>query len=122
MSIHEVKIDVGGKTLRIETGRMARLAAGSVLVQYGETMVLSGASVATPREGLDFFPLTLDYREKTYAAGKIPGGFFKREGAPTQKEILTMRMADRPIRPLWPDGYKADVQIQSFVLSYDQLN
>jgi polyribonucleotide nucleotidyltransferase len=122
LSIHEVKIDVGGKTLRIETGRMARLAAGSVLVQYGETMVLSGASVAPPREGLDFFPLTIDYREKSYAAGKIPGGFFKREGAPTQKEILTMRMADRPIRPLWPDGFKADVQIQSFVLSYDQLN
>jgi polyribonucleotide nucleotidyltransferase len=119
---HEVTIDVGGKTLRIETGRMARLAAGSVVVSYGETLVLSAASVAPAREGLDFFPLTLDYREKTYAAGKIPGGFFKREGAPTQKEILTMRMADRPIRPLWPDGFKADVQVQSFVLSYDQQN
>jgi polyribonucleotide nucleotidyltransferase len=119
---HEVTVDVGGKALRIETGRMARLAAGSVVVTFGETMVLSGASVAPAREGIDFFPLTIDYREKTYAAGKIPGGFFKREGAPTQKEILTMRMADRPIRPLWPDGFKADVQVQSFVLSFDQQN
>ena len=122
MAKHEVAVDVGGRSLRIETGRMARLAAGSVVVTFGETMVLTGASVAAPREGIDFFPLTIDYREKTYAAGKIPGGFFKREGAPSQKEILTMRMADRPIRPLWPEGYKADIQVQSFVISYDQQN
>ena len=122
MTIHEVTIEVGGKPLRIETGRMARLAGGSVVVQYGETMVMTAASVSPPRPGLDFFPLTLDYREKGYAAGKIPGGFLKRESAPTPKEILTMRMADRPIRPLWPDGYKMDTQIQSFVVSYDQLN
>ena len=122
MSIHEVSIEVGGKPLRIETGRMARLAAGSVVVRYGDTMVMSAASVSPPRPGLDFFPLTLDYREKGYSAGKIPGGFLKRESAPTPKEILTMRMADRPIRPLWPKGYKMDTQIQSFVISYDQLN
>ncbi len=122
MSIHEVTIDVGGKPLRIETGRVARLAAGSVIIQYGETMVLSGASVSPPRPGLDFFPLTIDYREKTYSAGKIPGGFLKRESAPSPKEILTMRMTDRPIRPLWPKGFKMDVQCQTYVISYDQYN
>ena len=122
MSIHEVTIEVGAQSLRIETGRMANLAGGSVVVQLGETMVMSAASVSPPRPGLNFFPLTLDYREKGYAAGKIPGGFLKRESAPTPKEILTMRMADRPIRPLWPKGYKMDTQIQSFVISYDQSN
>ncbi len=122
MSIHEVTVDVGGRTLRIETGRMARLAAGAALIQFGETMVLSATSTAPPRPGLDFFPLTVDYREKTYSAGKIPGGFLKREAMPSPKEILTMRMADRPIRPLWPEGFKNDVQIQSLVISYDQLN
>ena len=81
---------------------MARLAAGAVVVQFGETMVVTGASVSPPRGGIDFFPLMIDYREKTYSAGKIPGGFLKREAAPSPKEILTMRMADRPIRPLWP--------------------
>ncbi len=122
MPTHTVTIDVGGKPLSIETGRMARLAAGSVVVRYGDTMVLSAASVSGPKEHLPFFPLTIDYREKNYAAGKIPGGFLKREGPPSQKEILTMRMTDRPIRPLWPKGYRADTQVQSFVISYDQLN
>jgi polyribonucleotide nucleotidyltransferase len=122
LPVHEVVIDVGGRPLTIETGRMARLAAGSALVRFGDTMVLSGAATAPPREGLDFFPLTIDYREKTYAAGKIPGGFLKRESAPTPKEILTMRMTDRPIRPLWPEGYGEDTQVQSFVLSFDQQN
>lgn len=122
MPIHSVTIDVGGKPLTIETGRMARLAAGSVVVTYGETMVLSAASVAAPRATADFFPLTVDYREKSYSAGKIPGGFLKREGPPSPKEILTMRMTDRPIRPLWPKGYRDDTQVQSFVISYDQLN
>ena len=122
MSIHEVTIDVGGRSLHIETGRMARLAAGSVVVRLGETMVMSACSYSPPREGIDFFPLTIDYREKTYAAGKIPGGFLKRESAPSMKEILTMRMTDRPIRPLWPKGFKMDLQCQSFVISYDQLN
>jgi len=122
LSIHTVTIDVGGQTLSIETGRMARLAAGSVLVRYGDTMVLSAASTSGPKEHLPFFPLTIDYREKYYSAGKVPGGFMKREGPPSPKEILTMRMTDRPIRPLWPKGYRNDTQIQSFVLSYDQLN
>src|SRR5262245_12881149 len=122
MPAHEVSLDIGGKTLTIETGRMARLAAGSAVVRYGDTMVISGASVGPAREGGDFFPLTIDYREKAYAAGKIPGGFLKRESAPSPKEILTMRMADRPIRPLWPDGYLDDIQVQTFVLSYDQQN
>jgi len=122
LSIHEVSIDLGGRTLSIETGRMVRLAAGSVVIRLGETMVVSGASVSPPRPGLNFFPLTIDYREKTYSAGKIPGGFLKRESAPSPKEILTMRMADRPIRPLWPKGFKMDLQCQSFVISYDQLN
>lgn len=122
MPIHTVTIDVGGKPLSIETGRMARLAAGSVVVRYGETMVLSAASASGPKEHLPFFPLTIDYREKYYSAGKIPGGFMKREGPPSPKEILTMRMTDRPIRPLWPKGYRNDTQVQSFVLSYDQLN
>ncbi len=122
MSIHSVTIDVGGKPLTIETGRMANLAAGSVVTSYGETMVVTGASTSKPRAGISWFPLTIDYREKTYSAGKIPGGFLKRESAPTPKEILTMRMTDRPIRPLWPDGFKDEVQVQSYVISYDQLN
>ncbi|MDJ0521360.1 MAG: polyribonucleotide nucleotidyltransferase [Planctomycetota bacterium] len=122
MSVHEVTIDVGGRSLSIETGRMARLAAGSVVVRFGETMVISAASSSPPRPGLNFFPLTIDYREKTYSAGKIPGGFLKRESAPSPKEILTMRMADRPIRPLWPKGFKTDLQCQTFVISYDQMN
>ncbi|MFV1959121.1 MAG: polyribonucleotide nucleotidyltransferase, partial [Planctomycetota bacterium] len=122
MPIHSVTIDVGGRPLTIETGRMARLAAGSVVVSFGEAMVLSGASVSGPKAHLPFFPLTIDYREKNYSSGKIPGGFLKREGPPSPKEILTMRMTDRPIRPLWPKGYRNDTQVQSFVISYDQLN
>jgi polyribonucleotide nucleotidyltransferase len=101
---------------------MARLAAGAVVVSYGDTMVITGASTSKPRAGISWFPLTIDYREKTYSAGKIPGGFLKRESAPSPKEILTMRMTDRPIRPLWPDGYKDEVQCQTFVISYDQMN
>ena len=119
---NEVTLDIGGKTLTIETGRLALLAAGSAMVRLGDTIVLSGASNGTPREGIDFFPLTIDYREKTYGAGKIPGGFLKRESAPSPREILTMRMTDRPIRPLWPEGFQDDVQIQTFVISYDQQN
>ncbi len=111
--------EIGGRSFSFETGRMARQAHGSVVVRYGETMVLVAATTGKAREGIDFFPLTMDYREKTGSAGKIPGGFFKREGRPTTKEILTMRMMDRPIRPLFPDGFKAEVQIQAFVLSAD---
>jgi len=111
--------EIGGRSFSLETGRMARQANGSVVVRYGDTTVLVASTMGTPRAGIDFFPLTMDYREKTSSAGKIPGGFFKREGRPTMKEILTMRMMDRPIRPLFPDGFKAEVQIQAFVLSAD---
>jgi polyribonucleotide nucleotidyltransferase len=101
---------------------MARQADGSALVRYGDTVVLVAAVSGPPRAGIDFFPLQVDYREKTYSAGKFPGGFFKREGRPTLKEILTMRLTDRPIRPLFPEGYKQDLQIYATVLSFDQKN
>lgn len=113
---------IGGRTLRIETGKMAKQAAGTVLVRYGDTVVLAAAVTGPPREGIDFFPLTVDYREKTYAAGKFPGGFFKREARPTIKEILTMRLIDRPIRPMFPKGFLDEVLIQTMVLSVDQEN
>lgn len=119
---HQVEKNIGGKKLVIRTGHMARQAAGAVTVQYGDTMILAAAGTADPRPGLDFFPLTMDYRERTAAAGKFPGGFIKREGRPTQKEILTMRLMDRPIRPLFPDGFRDEVQIQAMVLAADQEN
>ncbi len=122
-SIHEKTVEVGGRTLTFETGRLAGLASGSVTVRYGDTLVLSTAVGAKePREGLDFFPLTVDYEEKMYAAGKIPGGFIKREGRPNESAILAARLTDRPVRPLFPKGYRADVQIISTVLSTDQEN
>ncbi len=114
--------EIGGKELTLEVGRMARLAQGAALVQLGETIVLATACEAGVRPGIDFFPLTIDYREKTSAAGKIPGGFFKREGRPTTKEILSSRLIDRPIRPLFPEGYLNEVQVLSNVLSYDTEN
>ena len=117
-----VEREIGGRVLRIETGKLAKQAAGSVLVTYGETTVLAAVVTSDPRPGIDFFPLTVDYREKIYAAGKFPGGFFKREGRPTGKEILTMRMIDRPCRPLFPKQFKDEVLIQLMTLSYDQQN
>ena len=118
-----VEIQVGDRILRIETGRLAKQANGSVLLQYGDTIVLVTACYNdTPREGGDFFPLTVDYREYTYAAGKIPGGFFKREGKPTEKEVLTSRLIDRSIRPLFPEGYYNETQVIASVLSADQEN
>ncbi|MEM9416596.1 MAG: polyribonucleotide nucleotidyltransferase, partial [Planctomycetota bacterium] len=120
--IHRVELELAGRTLSIETGKLAKQAGGSVLVQYGETVVLGTAVHSDPRPGLDFFPLTVDYREKISAAGKFPGGFRKREGAPNQKEILTMRNIDRPIRPLFPKGYIDEVQIQCWVMAYDGQN
>jgi len=117
-----VEREIGGRTLRIETGKLAKQAAGAVLLTYGETVVFGAVVTGPPREGIDFFPLTVDYREKTYAAGKFPGGFFKREARPTQKEILTMRMIDRPIRPMFPDGFMDEVLIQCMVLATDQEN
>lgn len=114
------EIKLGQSTLKLETGRMAKLADGSVLGRYGDTMVLAAASVSKkPREGIDFFPLTVDVEEKMYAAGKIPGGFIKREGRPGERSILTARLIDRPIRPLFPDGFKNDIQIVCTVLSVE---
>ena len=115
----KVEREIGSETLSIETGKLARQAHGAALVRYGDTVLLGTALTGPPREGADFFPLQVDYRERMCAAGKFPGGFFKREGRPTQKEILTMRMIDRPIRPLFPKSYKDELQIQLFVLSAD---
>ena len=114
---------IGGRTLSIETGKIAKQAAGAVVVQYGDTVVLVAAATAPPRyEDIDFFPLSVDYREKQSAAGKFPGGFIKREGRPSTKEILTARQIDRPIRPLFPEGYLQEVQIMANVLSFDGEN
>jgi DNA polymerase III epsilon subunit family exonuclease len=113
---------LGGRTLTVETGKLARLAGGAVTVRYGDTMVLGTANRSEPRPGLDFFPLTVDFEERMYAAGKIPGGFIKRESRPSEAAILAARLTDRPIRPLFPEGYKDDVQIVITVLSTDQEN
>ena len=122
MAAVRVERQIGGRTLSIETGRVARQAHGSALVRYADTVVLVTAVRAKPREGIDFFPLTVEYREMTYAAGKIPGGFFKREGRPSAKETLTCRLIDRPVRPLFPEGYMDEVQVIAMVLSADQEN
>src|ERR671916_573003 len=111
-----------GRKLIIETGRMAKQAAGSALVQYGDTMVLAAVTVSPNQSPLPFFPLTVEYKEKTYAAGKIPGGFIKREGRPHDAEILSARIVDRSIRPLFPDGFKNEVQVFIYVISADQEN
>jgi len=119
----KVEFDFHGRPLLVETGRMARQAGGAALVRLGETVVLVAATAQTnAREGIDFFPLTCDYQEKTFAAGKIPGGFFKREGRPAEKEILTSRLIDRPIRPLFPPGFNAETQVIATVLSHDREN
>jgi polyribonucleotide nucleotidyltransferase len=124
MSKHEIAVELaGGKRLVFETGRMAKQASGAALVTTGETVVLATA-VASPdaREGIDFFPLTVDYREYTYAGGRIPGGFIKREGRPSEKEVLTCRQIDRPIRPLFPDGFRNETQVIALVFSADKEN
>ncbi len=117
-----VETQFHGRPLIIETGRLARLAGGAVTVRYGDTMVLGTANRSEPRPGLDFFPLTVDFEERMYAAGKIPGGFIKRESRPSEAAILAARLTDRPIRPLFPEGYKDDVQLVITVLSTDQEN
>src|SRR5437868_392834 len=117
-----VERTIGGKVLSLETGRFAKQASGSVVVRLGDTMSLVATVAAPGREGLDFFPLTVDYREKVYTAGKFPGGFIKREGRPTSKEILTSRLIDRPLRPLFPPGYREEVQIQAGPISADRKN
>ncbi len=121
---HEVSVELaGGKRLVFETGRMAKQASGAALVTTGETVVLATAVASPePREGIDFFPLTVDYREYTYAGGRIPGGFIKREGRPSEKEILTSRQIDRPIRPLFPDGFRNETQVIALVFSADKEN
>jgi len=123
MAVHRVERQIGDRPLVIETGKLAKQAAGAVTVRYGDTVVLSTACAAEPRREVDFFPLTVEYREKFHAAGKIPGGrFYKREGRPSRKEILTARMCDRPIRPLFPKGYRQEVMVHSIVLSADKEN
>ena len=117
-----VERKIGEHTLSIETGLLAKQAAGAVLVRYADTTVIVAAATGAPRPGIDFFPLTCDYRERAAAAGKFPGGFLKREGRPTMKETLTSRLMDRPIRPLFPDGFYDEVQIQASVLSSDKQN
>ena len=115
-----VSVEWGGKTLTLETGRIARQADGAVLATYGETVVLCAVTAAkTVREGQDFFPLTVHYQEKFSAAGRIPGGFFKREGRATEKETLTSRLIDRPCRPLFPEGFYNEINVIAQVLSYD---
>ena len=117
-----VSVEIGGQEISFETGKLAKQADGAVVVRSGDTMVLSTAQGRMEaREGADFFPLTVDVEERMYAAGKIPGGFFKREGRPTERAILTARMIDRPIRPLWPKGYKNEVQVICTVLSADMV-
>ena len=121
--MHTREISLGRQTLSIETGRLAKQADGSVVVRSGDTVVLVTACTASqPREGIDFLPLTVDYKEYTYASGRIPGGFFKREGKPTEKEVLTSRLIDRPIRPLFPSGWRNETQIIALVLSADSEN
>src|SRR5215470_8616897 len=123
MSYVREGVMVGGRELTIETGRMAKQAGGSAVVRYGDTLVLVAATASSkPREGVDFLPLTCDYLEKTSAAGKIPGGYFKREGRPTEVEILTSRLIDRPCRPLFPKGWRFDTQVIALVLSADREN
>src|SRR5271155_1171493 len=121
---HEISVDLpGGKTIRFETGKLAKQAHGSCIVRIGENVVLATACAnPEPREGIDFFPLTVDYREYTYAAGRIPGGFIKREGRPSEREVLTSRQLDRPVRPMFAKGFKCETQIIAFVLSADTDN
>jgi polyribonucleotide nucleotidyltransferase len=121
--MHTRELKIGSQTLSIETGKLARQADGAVVVRFGDTLVLVTACyAANPREGIDFLPLTVDYREYTYASGRIPGGFFKREGKPADKEVLTSRVIDRPIRPLFPAGWRHETQIIALVLSADNQN
>jgi polyribonucleotide nucleotidyltransferase len=119
---HKVEIEWGGRPLILETGKVARQADGAVMATYGETGARHRRFREEAQAGQDFFPLTVNYQEKTYAAGKIPGGYFKREGRPSENETLTSRLIDRPIRPLFPDGYKNDTQVIITVLQHDLEN
>jgi polyribonucleotide nucleotidyltransferase len=119
---HQVTVEVGGRPLILETGKIAKQANGAIVARYGDTIVLTTACMASAANDRDFLPLTVDYRENTYAAGKIPGGFFKREGRPSEKEVLTSRLIDRPMRPLFPESWRNETQIVSMVLSADSDN
>jgi len=120
---HKVEFEIGGRTMIIESGKVAKQANGAVTVRYGDSMVISTVCSGTePKIDFSFFPLTVEYREKAYAAGKIPGGFFKREGRPSEKEILSARIIDRPIRPLFPDDFQSETQCISYIVSHDQQN
>ena len=122
-TVHRKEIEWGGRTVSIETGKIARQADGAVMVTYGETKVLCTAvAQKSPKPGIDFFPLTINYQEKTFAAGKIPGGFFKREGRPSEKEALTSRLIDRPLRPLFADGFRNETQVICTVMAHDLEN
>jgi len=121
--IYQASVEIGGRMLTIETGKVAKQANGAAYLRYGDSVVLASAcATGAPRQGIDFFPLTVDYREYNYAAGKIPGGFFKREGRPSEREILTCRMIDRPIRPLFSEGFRNETQVIAMVLSADDVN
>ena len=114
-------MELAGRTLRVDVGRVAAQANGAALMHYGDTVVLSTATASEkPREGIDFFPLSVDFEEKLYSVGKIPGGFIKREGRPTESAILTARLIDRPMRPLFPEDYRNDVSLNNLVLSVEQ--
>jgi polyribonucleotide nucleotidyltransferase len=119
---YQASVEVGGRTLILETGKIAKQANGAIVARYGDTVILNTACMATKPNEKDFLPLTVDYRENTYSAGKIPGGFFKREGRPTEKEILTSRLIDRPMRPLFPESWRNETQINAMVLSADSDN
>ena len=117
MKVIEKTVEIDGKTLHFEIGKIAKQAGGSTVLRMGDTMVLvTACSEASQRKGVDFLPLTVDYRENTYAGGRIPGGFFKREGRPTEREILTCRVIDRGLRPLFPDGYRRETQVIAWVI------
>src|SRR5580693_6414042 len=118
----QVSVELGGRTLTFETGKMARQAHGAVVARYGDTVLLATACMDNRATEKDFLPLTVDYREYTYAAGKIPGGFFKREGRPSERETLTSRLIDRPLRPLFPEGWATETQVVAMVLSADSEN
>src|SRR5690606_38404334 len=120
--MHSVSVTIGDKEIVFETGRIAKQAQGSIWIRSGETIVLSTVCTTDPRPGIDFFPLTVEYREKSYAAGKVPGNFFRRETRPGESETLTCRLTDRPLRPLFPEGFMNEVQIFSTVMSADNVH
>src|SRR5271154_1143102 len=119
---HQVSVEIGGRALILETGKIAKQANGAITARYGDTIVLTTACMSSQANDRDFLPLTVDYREYTYSAGKIPGGFFKREGRPSESEILTSRLIDRPLRPLFPEAWRIETQIVAVVLSADSEN